>query len=561
MASKKGIDLDGADQVNAALGPMVGLVKEDLFNAFGMVLRKSVENKDRLSDHLKAFAGELAEIASQKSDLAPDPKDKRFKDPSWESNPFFKMGLQYYLAANKGVRGWIDSLEMEDLDATRARFISSMVMDALSPTNSLLSNPTALKKAIDTGGLSLVRGLQNAYDDLVNNDAIVSQVDKRPFKIGENIANSEGAVVYRTEMLELIQYKALADDVHSIPLMVIPPQINKSYINDLTPDKSMIRQLASHGIQVFMVVWRNPQPEHGSWGMSAYIDETIKAMNVIQDITGSKKLNIDGACSGGITTAVLLSRLKADGDNRVNCVTLKVCVLKSDQHDSEIGSFLSDHGIELARQRSAKKGVLDAASLSRTFTWLRPNDLVWNYVVNNYLLGEDPPAFDILFWNNDAINLSAGLHSDYLDVTLKQPFVNHGEIEMAGHKIDISKVDADIFMLAGVTDHITPWKACYRSTQLFGSKNIEFILSHSGHIQAMLNPPGNPKAKYYRAKGAPPATADAWLKIAEEQAGSWWPLWTEWLTSRSGQKVQSPKKLGNQKHKPIMPAPGEYMLG
>ena len=396
---------------------------------------------------------------------------------------------------------------------------------------------------------------------LFRSDGIVSQVDSRPFKIGENIAIQPGAVVHRTDMMELIQYTPTTENVHAIPLLIIPPQINKAYLQDLTPDKSMIRYMLANGIQPFLISWRNPTIEHRAWGLGDYVDAIIGAMGVVNDITGSHKINVTGGCSGGITMSTLLSKLKSQGDDRINCATMMVCVLNPARDDSEVGALVSDNGLKLARERSAKKGVLEGTELSRMFAWLRPNDLVWNYVVNNYLHGEDPPAFDILFWNNDSTNLTAALHSDYLRVYEEQPFLNHGQSNIAGHQLDVSKVDCDMFMLGGVTDHITPWKACYRSTQLFGSSNIDFVLSHSGHIQAIVNPPGNPKAKYYFAEGGkPPATADAWLQTAKEHAGSWWPFWMQWLQARSGEQHPAPAALGNAAHPPGAAAPGQYVF-
>ncbi|MGL4542870.1 MAG: PHA/PHB synthase family protein, partial [Polymorphobacter sp.] len=458
-----------------------------------------------------------------------------------------------------GVGRWIADLELDELERARANFVSGMILDSLSPTNSLVGNPSALKTALETGGSSLIRGLTNAYNDMVHNDGIVSQVDSRPFTIGENIATSPGAVIHRSEIMELLQYEPRTETVHEIPLLIIPPQINKAYINDLTPEKSIIRYELDQGIQPFLISWLNPQIENRAWGLDAYIDAIVEAIGIVCDVTGAAKVNVAGACSGGITMATLLSKLAERGDTRIGSATLMVCVLYPQRSDSEAGALMSDNGLRLARERSAKKGILEGASLARTFAWLRPNDLVWNYVVNNYLHGEDPPAFDILFWNNDATNLTAQLHSDYLRVYEEQPFANPGKSEFAGHAVDLTKVTCDLFIMAGVTDHITPWKACYRSTQLFGSKQVDFVLSHSGHIQAILNPPGNPKAKFYRA-AKNPATPEAWLQGAEEMAGSWWPYWLNWLKARSGAQVAAPKAMGNKKHKPVGKAPGDYAL-
>lgn len=561
--AKKGVDLGGADEAGGAAGgglnPIVGIAREDLLGVVTMMLRETMGNPANSFKHMRAFTGDVADIITAKSTLAPDPKDKRFADSAWQSNPLFRMSMQYYLASQKNVKNWVADMKVDELERSRANFVSAMIMDSLAPSNTLAGNPSALKKVIETGGQSLMNGLKNAYNDIVHNDGIVSQVDKKPFKLGENIAIQPGAVIHRTEMMELIQYAPTTEQVHEIPVLVVPPQINKAYLNDLTPEKSMMRFLLGQGLQPFLISWRNPTVEHRAWGLNEYIDEIIKAIDVICAVTGSETINLSGGCSGGITMSTLLSKMKASGDERANSATLMVCVLHPKRDDSEVGALVSDNGIKLARERSAKKGILEGKSLSRMFAWLRPNDLVWNYVVNNYLHGEDPPAFDILFWNNDTTNLTAALHSDYLRNYEEQPFVNHGKSTIAGHQLDISKVDCDLFILGGVTDHITPWKACYRSTQLFSSQNIEFVLSHSGHVQAIINPPGNPKAKYYRApKVKPPEAPEKWLKLAQEFPGSWWPLWAEWLKDRSGNFKPAPAELGNADHPPGDKAPGRY---
>ncbi len=559
--AKKGVDLGGDGEASVALNPIVGLAREDLLGAVRVMLRETAAKPQTTLKHLRMFSEDVVNVITNKSDIAPGAKDKRFADPAWSANPFFRMGLQYYLTAQNSVNRWLADLELDELERARANFVSGMIIDSLSPTNSLVGNPSALKKALETGGGSLIKGLKNAYTDMVHNNGNVSQVDIRPFKIGENIAISAGSVIHRTQIMELIQYAPTTDMVHEIPLLIIPPQINKAYINDLTPQKSIVKYLSDHQMPPFLISWRNPQVENREWGLDAYIDAIVEAIDIICAVTGSKKINVSGACSGGITMATLLSKLAAKGDARINSATMMVCVLHPQRDDSEVGALVSDHGIKLARERSAKKGILEGSSLARTFAWLRPNDLIWNYVVNNYLHGEDPPAFDILFWNNDATNLTAALHSDYLRVYEEQPFANPGKSVIAGHKVDLTKIDCDLFILAGVTDHITPWKACYRSTQLFGSKNIDFILSHSGHIQAILNPPGNPKAKFYRAAGQPPETPEAWLAGATETAGSWWPHWMEWLQARSGKAIAAPKAVGSKKHPAVGAAPGDYAFG
>jgi len=551
-----------AAQSTTALGPMVGLVREDFAGAVALLLRETANDPQRAMRHARAMGEDMVRIVTGKSDLAPDPKDKRFKDPAWQYNPFLKAGAQYYLAVQKGMKNWLGELELDAIERDRANFISQIIIDALAPTNTLMGNPAAQKRLVDSGGLSLIKGLKNAYNDMVHNKGMVSQVDKRPFTLGENVATSKGAVVLRTEMMELIQYAPTTDEVYAVPQLTIPPQINKMYINDLSPEKSVVKYQLDNGVQTFVISWKNPSKEQGSWGMAKYVASCREAMEAVARITRSDKVNVSAGCSGGQTASVLASQLAADGSDLLGALTLMVCVLHPQVGDIEAGALMTDNGLALAKQRAAKGGIIKGGDLSRGFAWLRPNDLIWNYVINNYLMGDDPPAFDVLFWNSDATNLSARLMGDFLTLSETLAFTKRGEVEMAGHKIDLSKVDADLFILGGVTDHITPWRATYRSTQLFGGGEVTYVLSQSGHMQAILNPPGNPKAKFYvqKSDGPLPATSEEWLAGTEEVAGSWWPYWIEWVQARSGAKKPAPKKLGGKGFAPLDPAPGQYVL-
>lgn len=553
-----GIGEQAAETPNV-LSPIVGISREDVIAAIGSIVGGAVRHPFTFMEHVGSFGREVVDIVGGKQKFAPEPKDRRFTDAAWQRSPLYKRVMQGWLAFQKEMHDFIGSLELDPVEHRRAMLVADIMIDAVAPTNTLVGNPSAIKLALDTGGASLVQGLRNAVDDLRNNHGMPSQVDKTPFKVGENLATTEGAVVYRNDMLELLHYTPKTDKVHATPLLFVPPQINKYYVLDLTPDKSISQFLVGQGFQVFVVSWRNPGPEHRDWGLADYVSALADVIGIVCNITGSPKLNISGGCSGGITTATLLSYLAAKGDKRVNSVTFWVCVLDPRMEDSDVGSLVTKRGIEMARKRSAKKGVLSGSDLSRVFAWLRPNDLVWNYVVNNYLHGQKPPAFDVLYWNNDSTNLTAQLHSDYLSLYETQPFANPGKEEILDYPIDLGKVDIDAFIVGGVTDHITPWKACYRTTQMLGGKR-EFVLSNSGHIQAILNPPGNPKAKYFINDNLPP-TADEWAATAMPVQGSWWERWATWLGERSGDMVPRPAKLGNRKYKPMEPAPGTYVLG
>ncbi|KCZ50696.1 alpha/beta fold hydrolase [Hyphomonas pacifica] len=557
--AKDEIAQNAAEATNAMNPLMAGVNRQELLGAVAMMLRSTMTNPVTTAKTAGKITAEHAKILLGKSDRAANPKDRRFKDPAWQHNPFYRRGMQAYLATQEHLNDWVAELSMTELEHARAKFVMSMITDAMAPTNTLLGNPAATKRVVDSGGLSLLKGLKNAYTDLTRNGGLPSQVDKRPFKVGENLATTKGSVIWKNEMMELIQYQPLTDKVHRTPIFIIPPQINKFYAMDLSPMVSMVQFLLAMEMQPFVVSWRNPTKEHKDWGLSDYIDSLVQASEVVRRVTKSKKINISGACSGGITTATLASLLAAAGDDRINTLTFMVCVLNPQREDSELGQIVSDASLEVARKYSRRKGILKGDDLARMFAWMRPNDLVWNYVVNNYLMGEDPPPFDVLYWNNDSTNLPAQLHSDYLDLGLNQPFDHPGEYDVAGHKLDLTQVKADAFVVAGLTDHITPWKACYRTTGLLGSETIEFVLSSSGHIQSLLNPPGNPKAKMFRNPNITP-TAEAWAEGATEEAGSWWPVWGEWLKQRSGALKSAPRACGSHSFPPLCDAPGRYVF-
>jgi len=547
-----------AAETTTAVNSLVGFRRSEIVRSLGLMAGYAAKQPRPVARHLKNYASELLEIAKGTSELEPSRKDRRFKDSTWQTNPVYKRGLQSWLAMRKELDGWITDSGMHPADKARAKFVTDLVADSLAPTNSLIGNPAAMKRLFETGGLSLLNGLKNAYNDLRYNGGMPSQVDGRPFKVGENLATAKGAVVFKSEMLELIQYQPKTEQVYKIPLMIIPPQINKFYANDLSPEKSMIRFLTKCGFQVFAVSWRNPTRQHAHWGLENYVEALIDASDAVKKITQSSRINVSGACSGGITMALLLSELAARGDNRVNCFSLFVCVLDGKKTDSEVGLFVTDAAIEASRRNSSKKGILTGEELARSFAWMRPNDLIWNYVVNNYLLGEDPPPFDVLYWNNDTTNLPAQLHSDYLDIFYDKRFRPESEVEFLDHTIDLSAVTQDAFLMAGVTDHITPWKACYRNIKLFGGE-VEFILSNAGHLQSLLNPPGNPKAQYFTNTEFPD-TPDEWVKGASSVDASWWLRWNDWLSERSGEMKNAPKKIGNKAYPPLSQAPGEYVF-
>ncbi|MCP3750163.1 class II poly(R)-hydroxyalkanoic acid synthase [Pseudomonas sp. SBB6] len=533
-----------------------GLRGRDLLSTLRSVSRHGLRHPLHTAKHMLALGNQLGKVLLGETPYQPNPRDNRFKDPAWSQNPLYSRGLQAYLAWQKQTRLWIDESQLEPDDRARAHFLFTLINDAVSPSNSLL-NPLAVKELFNSGGLSLVRGINHLLDDLRHNDGLPRQVNPQAFEVGRNLATTPGAVVFRNELLELIQYKPMSEKQYAKPLLVVPPQINKFYIFDLSPANSFVQYMLKNGLQTFMISWRNPDPRHREWGLSSYVEALEEAMNVCRAITGSREVNLMGACAGGLTMAALQGHLQAKRQlRRVNSATYLVSLLDS-QIDSPASLFADEQTLEAAKRRSYQQGVLDGREIARVFAWMRPNDLIWNYWVNNYLLGKAPPAFDILYWNNDNTRLPAALHGDLLDFFKHNPLAHAAGLEVCGTPIDLQKVNVDSFSVAGNNDHITPWDAVYRSALLLGGDK-RFILANSGHVQSIINPPGNPKAHYVdnsRLSSDP----RAWLYDGKQIDGSWWPQWLEWIQARSGAQRETLMALGNQHYPPMDPAPGTYV--
>ena len=445
---------------------------------------------------------------------------------------------------------------MSEDDRARAHFILSLLSDALSPSNTLL-NPLAVKELFNSGGSSVFKGISHLVDDLMHNNGLPSQITKDAFEVGKTVATTPGAVVFRNELLELMQYKPMSEKQYARPLLIVPPQINKYYIFDLSPTNSFVQYALKNGLQVFMISWRNPDVRHREWGLSSYVEAIEEAMNVCRAITGSREVNLLGACAGGLTMAALQGHLQAKRQmRRVSSATYLVSLLDS-QIDSAATLFVDEETLEAAKRRSYQQGVLDGRDMAKIFAWMRPNDLIWNYWVNNYLLGKAPPPFDILYWNNDSTRLPAALHGDLLDFFKYNPLSHPGGLEVCGTPVDLQKVTVDSFSVAGINDHITPWDAVYRSTLLLGGDR-RFLLANSGHVQSILNPPGNPKSSYIENSKLS-SDPRAWYYDGKTVEGSWWPTWLDWIQQRSGAQRETHMALGNQNYPPMEAAPGTYV--
>ncbi|HEU0203770.1 MAG TPA: alpha/beta fold hydrolase [Burkholderiaceae bacterium] len=490
------------------------------------------------------------------SDREVPAKDPRFSDPVWRENPLYKTWGQGYLAFCEAV----DRLAAHSPDwrkRERAKFLTGILTSALSPTNTLVGNPAALKRFYETGGMSLLDGMKNFLGDVVHNKGMPSQVKPGTFKVGENLAATPGAVVFRNEMVELLQYQPTTAEVTERPTLLIVPPIGKYYFMDLAPKRSFVEYAVARGISMFVTSWRNPQPKHGHWGLDEYVQSCLELVDAACEITGSEKLNVLGMCAGGIITSLMLAVMAARGDERVNAAAFGVMLLDFGA-EAPIGTFSVGPVLKLGRRRSASKGVLPASDLAGVFAWMRPNDLVWNYWSNNYLMGKDPPAFDILAWSVDGTNLPGKLHGQFLDIFEHNPLPRPGALSVAGVPIDLGKVRLDALVTGALTDHLTPWKACYRTTQLLGGKST-FVLSNSGHIASLVNPPGNPKASYWLGP-EPGDDPERWLEQATKKTGTWWEVWADWTLARSGGKRPAPEGLGSARYPALSAAPGEYVL-
>ena len=541
------------------LNPIVGMSLEDLARAGVDLLQAGILQPMVAGEHLLRFNRELVKVLFGTSAEEAPARDRRFADDGYRNNAVHSRLMQSWLALGKSVNEWVDSMGFEGNELERARFITALATDALAPSNFLLGNPAALRKARESRGASLLAGMKNLVDDMRNNHGMPRQVDKSAFTVGQNIASTAGSVIHRSEILELIQYQPRTATQHAQPVLIVPPQINKYYIYDLSPDKSMVGYLLDQGFQVFMVSWRNPTREHRSWGLDDYVVALNEAIDVSREVSKAAAVNVVGACAGGITLATTMAYLAGLKElDKIASMSLMVNVLEPAVEDSVIGLFASDKAIEAARKKSARAGVLDGADTARVFNWMRPNDLIWNYVASNYLMGESPPAFDMLFWNNDTTCLPARLHSDFLDIFKDNLLTGRGELEIKGVPIDLKNVTVPAYVTGGTTDHITPWQACYRTTRLLGGP-VTFVLSTAGHIQSLISPPTSTKRKYFtNPKNV--RSAEAWAKQAKPHEGSWWPHWSQWLQSLDGSKVKAAKKPGNAAHPSLAPAPGTYVF-
>ncbi|MFL6089590.1 MAG: PHA/PHB synthase family protein [Aeromicrobium sp.] len=513
---------------------------------------------ERVAARVADLASELAKITVGASSVAPSPRDKRFADPAWMQNPLLRRLVQSYLATSGAVEGLVQDVPMGWRQAEQMKFVTSNLIDALSPSNNPFISPVAWKAFIDSGGGNVFTGVRNFAGDISSSPRVPSMVDQSAFTVGVDLALTEGAVVHRSPMFELIQYKPTTEQVRDVPLLIVPPTINKYYILDLAPDRSLIEYLVSEGQQVFVVSWRNPDARHSKWGIDAYAEALQEAFDVVDEISGVSSVHTVAACSGGLLAVMAAARRAVESDmERLASLSLLVTMIDQTQAGT-VGAMVDEAVAAAAVAKSRRRGYLDGKQLAEVFAWLRPSDLIWSYWVNNYLQGRKPPKFDILYWNADTTRMAARLHHDFVDIALGNKLAHPGAVSVLGTEIDLSNIAADSYVVAGSADHICPWTNCYRSSQLLGGK-VRFVLSTNGHIAALVNPPSNQKSSY-QVSDDNSMPVDAWRAAAETVQGSWWPDYVAWLAARSGEFRPAPERLGSSRHPVIEAAPGSYVL-
>ncbi|OWU79389.1 class I poly(R)-hydroxyalkanoic acid synthase [Phaeobacter sp. 22II1-1F12B] len=551
--------------------PALDAPSQELFaNAATAYWAESLQNPARIIEQQVAYWGKtVTHFAEAQQALArgkfeapadPGPKDRRFANPLWDSHPYFNFIKQQYLINADAIQEAVDSVEdLDDKEKRRLKYFSRQIVDMLAPTNFLGTNPDALEKALETEGQSLVDGLENLVSDLEanNGELVVRLVDEKAFELGGNIATSPGKVVYRNRMMELIQYEPTTEKVFQTPLVIFPPWINKFYILDLKEQNSLIKWITSQGYTLFVVSWVNPDAAYAEVGMEDYIEDGyFAAIREIKAITKVQQINAIGYCIAGTTLALVLSLMKQRGDKSIKSATF-FTALTDFAEQGEFTPFLSDDFIDGIEAEVEKQGFLRSYIMARTFSYLRSNDLVYSPAIRSYMMGETPPAFDLLYWNGDGSNLPRKMAMQYLrGLCQRNEFAQEG-FELLGHKLKLEEVNVPLCSIACETDHIAAWKDCYRGVQKMGAKDRTFILTQSGHIAGIVNPPSKKKYGHYLNDDLS-LSAEDWQAGADFHEGSWWPHWEAWLRKRSGKQIAA-RTPGDSEHPPLADAPGTYV--
>ena len=553
-----GIDVTGVDpaSLSDALRAVFADVMADPLRMSTWVTGLALAEQNVGLNMLRRLGGLPFDSAQGDKGGAQGDKDKRFAEPEWSSNPFLAGFVEDYKARTQAALQLVDSARLPEATRRKARFAMQLMCDAFAPSNVPWLNPGVVKEATETGGLSLVRGLENFLDDVTNNGGYPRQVDRSGFKLGENLAATPGRVVLRNRLIELIAYEPQTPEVHATPLLCSPPWINKYYIMDLAPGRSFVEWAVKHGHQTFMISYRNPDESMAGLTMDDYLREgVLAALDAVQEITGAPRVNLAALCLGGTLALIAMAYLAAHGGGeRVGCATL-TNTLVDFSIPGDLGVFTDEDTISRLEKRMRERGYLDTSEMARTFDWMRSSDLIWSYVVNNWFKGKQPPAFDILAWNNDSTRMPVAMHSQYLrSCYLHNAIVKPGAFAIGDTPIDLGKILAPLYVLGAENDHIAPWRATYLTTQYVGGE-AKYVLTNAGHIAGIVNPPGAKKTWHYTkpsvVKGE---TAEEWLESSDRHHGSWWEDWATWIEPQAG-RLRAPYALPEGE-----PAPGRYVV-
>ncbi len=482
------------------------------------------------------------------------PADSRFADPAWHDNPVYKRLRQSYVAWSRALDTWLEKSGLEGIDRQRAQFLMDVAKDIYAPVNNPFT-PEAIRKALETNGTSVVRGIRQFFDDLMNNHGYPAVADRSAFELGRDVATTPGRVVYRNELFELIQYLPATPEVRTTPLLYVFSQVNRYYLGDLTPERSLFRQLVDSGIQVFAMSWKNPSRKQAHWSLDTYTQGVIEALEITGGITGQGRVDLIGLCAGGLVAATAAGALRARGDDRVNSLSLFVSIIDNRPGDSGFTLFVTDESVAAQKQRVRLQGGMSERDVLEMFAMLRLDENVFSFMRRNYFRGEAPLAHPLLYWSMDYTRVPAELQCDLIDLGHRNPLANR-RLTVLGQRLDLAQIQYPVYIMAGSTDHITPWKACYRSAHLFGGE-VEFVLTSQNHTQTISARPDNRHLRYWRNPSLP-ADADEWWRNSAETIGNWRDHWVAWLQSHSGLK-DAPAKLGNEAYPALEDAPGTYV--
>jgi polyhydroxyalkanoate synthase len=536
--------------------PDSGFAGKGLLHTLKLMLAHALDDPSSLAAHYGKFAGLVLDAAQGRLDLEPEPGDRRFKDPLWRTSALHRMLLQVYLGWQRTLGEWAQAQNFTAEDEQRVQFVLDQLVAALAPSN-LPLNPAALKRAEATEGASAVNGLKQWAGDVVQRRAMPQQIRPDAFRVGVDLAVTPGAVVYRHPLFELIQYSSSTPTVHRKPILMVPPQINKFYIFDLRPENSLFRYLVEQGFQLYCMSWRNPGTSMRDAGLEQYVQATLQAIEIVRSVSRAASIGLISACAGGLTAIAAMGLLAMRREPAVSHHSLLVTAPLAG-NGSVLESFAARNTMLASADWSKQRGVMEGADLARLFAWLRPNDLVWTYWVNNYLMGRQPPSLDVLYWDNDSTRLPAALQRDFIDMVDRRVFERPGALTLSGTAIDFRKLRVDGYYVGGREDYLMPWQGVYRAARHFGGRRT-FVLSTSGHVQSIVRPPHLGRTEYF-SRGDLPADPQEWLAGAQASKGSWWPHWAGWLAARSGSRVKARRTLGNAAYAPIMAAPGEYVI-